>query len=352
MSALPHARRQMRVLDLVGVWARGRRRRYCRVMKAVVYGRYGSAEVLRLDDVERPCPRGDQVLIKVHSVSVNASDWETLRGKPLYARIGGPVRPRFRILGSDIAGRVEAIGPGVTRFRPGDEVFGDNLALMGGFAEYVCARENALAVKPASMSFDEAAAIPQAGVIALQGIRRRGRVQPGQQVLVNGAGGGAGMFAVQLAKLAGAHVTGVDNAGKLDFVQSLGADRVVDYSGTDFTRTREHYDLVLDLAAHRSAFAYRRALAANGRYFYVGGSVPTLLQVLLVGPLIGRTADKRVRLLVVQPNPRDLVAVAELCQAGTIVPVIDRRFSLSEVPDALRYLGEGRAKGKLVITVD
>jgi NADPH:quinone reductase-like Zn-dependent oxidoreductase len=223
---------------------------------------------------------------------------------------------------------------------------------MGGFAEYVCAREKALAAKPAGMSFEEAAAIPQAGVIALQGIQRKGCVQPGQKVLVNGAGGGAGMFAVQLAKLAGAQVTGVDNAGKLDFVRSLGADRVVDHTRTNFTRTGEHYDLVLDLAAHRSAFAYRRALAANGRYLYVGGSVSTLLQVLFMGPLIGRTAGKRVRMLVVQPNPQDLVTVAELCQAGTIVPVIDRLFSLSEVPDALRYLGEGRAKGKLVITVD
>jgi NADPH:quinone reductase-like Zn-dependent oxidoreductase len=321
-------------------------------MKAVVYARYGPPEVLRLEDIERPHPSGDQVLIKVRAVSVNASDWERLQGKPLYARIGGPVRPRFRILGSDVAGRVEAIGPAVSRFRPGDEVFGDNLALMGGFAEYVCAREQALAAKPAGLSFEEAAAIPQAGVLALQGIRREGRVQPGQKVLVNGAGGGAGMFAVQLAKLAGAQVTGVDNAGKLDFVRSLGADQVVDCTRTDFTRTGEQYDLVLDLAAHRSAFGYRRALAANGRYLYVGGSVPTLLQVLLVGPLIGRTAGKKIRLLVGQPNPQDLVTVAELCQAGTIVPVIDRRFSLSEVPHALRYLGEGRAKGKLVITVD
>jgi NADPH:quinone reductase-like Zn-dependent oxidoreductase len=321
-------------------------------MKAVVYARYGPPEVLRLDDIERPRPSGNQVLIKVRAVSVNASDWEMLRGKPLYARLGGPVRPRFKILGSDVAGRVEAIGPAVTRFRLGDEVLGDNLALMGGFAEYVCAREQALAAKPAGLSFEEAAAIPQAGVIALQGIRRKGRVQPGQKVLVNGAGGGAGMFAVQLAKLAGAQVTGVDNAGKLDFVRSLGADQVVDYTCTDFTRTGGQYDLVLDLAAHRSVFGYRRALAANGRYLCVGGSVPTLLQVLLVGPLIGGTAGKKIRLLAVQPNPQDLVTVAGLCQAGTIVPVIDRRFSLSEVPQALRYLGEGRAKGKLVITVD
>lgn len=320
-------------------------------MKAVVYERYGPPEGMRLDDVERPSPGDDQVLIKVCAVSVNASDWETLLGKPLYARVGGPVRPRFKILGSDVAGRVEAVGAAVTRFRPGDEVFGDNLALMGGFAEYVCARERALAAKPAGMSFDEAAAIPQAGVIALQGIRHKGRVQSGQKVLVNGAGGGAGTFAVQLAKLAGAHVTGVDNAGKLDFVRSMGADQVLDYTRTDFTRTGEQYDLVLDLAGHRSVFDYRRALAPNGRYLFVGGSVRTLLQVLLVGPLIAGRAGRKVRILAVRPNPQDLAAVAELCRAGTIAVAIERRFALDEVPDALRHLGEGRAKGKLVITV-
>ena len=320
-------------------------------MKAVVYERYGSVDGLRLDDVERPSPAGDQVLVQVHAVSVNASDWEGLRGKPLYARLGGPLRPRFNVLGSDIAGRVEAVGSAVTRFRPGDEVFGDNLALMGGFAEYACAHERALAAKPADLSFVEAAAIPQAGVIALQGIRHKGRVQPGQKVLVNGAGGGAGTFAVQLAKLAGAHVTGVDNAGKVEFVRSLGADEVLDYRSTDFTRTGERYDLVLDLAAHRSVSDYRRALAPGGRYLNVGVSDRTLAQVLLAGPLVGRRASKRIRLLAVRSNPQDLLAVAGLCQAGTIRTVIERRYPLEEVPNAIRHLGEGRAKGKLVVTV-
>jgi NADPH:quinone reductase-like Zn-dependent oxidoreductase len=321
-------------------------------MKAVVYERYGPPEVLRLDEVDRPQPGDDQVLIKVHAVSVNASDWETMRGKPMYSRIGGPLRPRFRILGSDVAGRVEAVGKSVTKFAPGDEVFGDNLALMGGFAEYVCAREQAVAAKPAGLSFEQAAAIPQAGVIALQGIRTKGRVRSGERVLVNGAGGGAGMFAVQLAKLAGAHVTGVDNAGKHDFMLSLGADDVIDYARTDFTRTGERYDVVLDLAGHLGVVNYRRVLAPNGRYRYVGGSVPSLLQVLLFGPLLGRRAGKEIRLLVVRQNPQDLLTVAELCQAGTLVPVIDQRYSLDEVPQALQRLGEGRAKGKLVITVD
>ncbi len=256
-------------------------------MKAVVRERYGPPEMLRLEEVDRPIPKDNEVLVQVRAVSVNASDWEILRGKPLYSRIGGPFRPSHRTLGSDIAGRVEAIGSAVTRFRPGDEVFGDNLALMGGFAEYARAAEKSLALKPTGLSFEEAAAIPQAGVIALQGIRRKGNVQPGQRVLINGAGGGAGSFAVQLAKVAGAEVTGVDSTAKLDFVRSLGADHVVDYTREDFTRTGEHYDLVLDVTAHRSVFDYRRALAARGRYLYVGGSVSTLLQILTVG-----TADR------------------------------------------------------------
>jgi NADPH:quinone reductase-like Zn-dependent oxidoreductase len=321
-------------------------------MKAVVYSRYGPPEMLRLEEVDRPVPKDNEVLVQVRAVSVNASDWEILRGKPLYSRIGGPFRPRYRTLGSDIAGRVEATGPGVTRFRPGDEVFGDNLALMGGFAEYARAAEKSLALKPTGMSFEVAAAIPQAGVIALQGIRRKGNVQPGQRVLINGAGGGAGSFAVQLAKVAGAEVTGVDGTAKLDFLRSLGADHVVDYTREDFTRTGEHYDLVLDVIAHRSVFDYRRALAAGGQYLYVGGSVSTLLQILTMGPMIGRRDDRKVRILVVQPNAQDLLTVAELCQAGTIIPAIDKRFSLAEVPDALRYLGAGHAHGKLVITID
>jgi NADPH:quinone reductase-like Zn-dependent oxidoreductase len=213
---------------------------------------------------------------------------------------------------------------------------------MGGFAEYVRAPENRLALKPASMTFEQVAAIPQAAVIALQGIRDKGQVQPGQQVLINGAGGGAGTFAVQLAKLYGAEVTGVDNTGKLDFMRSLGADHVIDYS-------RE--DLILDLIAHRSVFAYKRALRPNGSYFFVGGSVATLFQTLLLGPLVGRTAGKKIRILAVQPNLEDMVYITELYEAGKVVPVIDRRYPLSEVAEALRYLGEGHAGGKVVITV-
>lgn len=321
-------------------------------MRAIVYTEYGPPDVLQFKEVERPTPRDNEVLVRVHAVSVNASDWECLTGKPLYARLGGLRKPRRRILGSDIAGRVEAVGTDVEQFRPGDEVFGDILDYMGGFAEYVCAPENKLALKPASMTFEEVAAIPQAAVIALQGIRDKGQVQPGQKVLINGAGGGAGTFAVQLSRSYGAEVTGVDNTGKLDFMRSLGADHVIDYTREDFTKNGEHYDLILDLAADRSVSAYKRALRPNGSYFFVGGSVATLFQVLLLGPWIRGTAGKRLRLLMVRPNLRDLVHVTELYEAGKVVPVIDRRYLLSEVPEALRYLGEGHARGKVVVTLE
>ena len=298
-----------------------------------------------------PTPTDDEVLIRVQAVSLNRSDWESLRGTPLYARIGGWRRPRCQILGSDIAGRVEMAGRNIRRLRPGDEVFGDILGRMGGFAEYVCAGEDVLALKPASMTFEQVAAIPQGGVIALQGIRDKGKVQPGQEVLINGAGAG-GTFAMQLAKLYGAEVTGVDNTGKLDFMRSLGADHVVDYTREDFTENGKQYDLILDLVAHRSVFAYKRALNPNGRYFAVGGSVGPLFQILLLGPLVRRATGKTIRVLAVQPNLKDMVHITELYEAGKVVPIIDRRYRLSEVPEALRYLGEGRAKGKVVITVE
>src|SRR4030066_52316 len=321
-------------------------------MKAIVYFQYGSPDVLNLEEVEKPTPKDNEVLIKVHAVSVNRSDWEGLIGKPLYARIGGLLKPRHPILGSDIAGRVEVAGRNIRQFQPGDEVFGETLRYRDGFAEYVCAPERALARKPARMTFEEAAAIPQAAVIALQGIRDKGQVQPGQKVLINGAGGGAGTFAVQLAKLHRAEGTGVDNTGKLDFMRSLGADHVIEYTREDFTKNGKQYDMVLDVIAHRSVFAYQRALRPNGSYFMVGGSVATMFQILLLGPWIKRTTGKKIRILAVQPNRNDLVFITELCKAGKVVPVIDRRYPLSEVPEALRYLGEGRAKGKVVITVE
>ena len=321
-------------------------------MEAVVYTRYGPPEVLRMTDVETPVPRGDEVLVKVHAVSLNASDWEALRGKPLYSRIGGPFRPRYHILGSDISGRVEVAGRDATLFRPGEDVFADILSHMGGFAEYVCVPETALARMPAGMAYEEAAALPQAGAIALQGIQDKGQVQPGQKVLINGAGGGSGMYAIQLAKLHGAEVTGVDNSEKLEFMRSLGADHVIDYTRDDFTSNGRTYDLILDLAAHRPALACKGSLMPGGRYLYVGGSVATLLQVLLIGPLAGRAEGKKIRLLAVRQGAQHLAPMVELCQAGKIATVIDRRYRLSEVPEALRYLGEGHAKGKVVVIVE
>ncbi|GIF71371.1 NADPH:quinone reductase [Asanoa siamensis] len=311
-----------------------------------MYDAYGPPETLRVEEVARPVPRGDEVLVKVHAVGVNASDWETQVGTPLYARIGGLRRPRHRTLGSDIAGVVEAIGPAVTRVRVGEEVFGDNLERMGGFAEYVVAREKVLAPKHPGLSFAQAAALPQSGVIALQGIRGPHPVGPGHRVLVNGAGGGTGALAIQLAKLDGAEVTGVDNTAKQEFMRTAGADHVIDYTRTDFTRLGERWDLVLDLSGHHGALAHRRALTPKGRYRWVGGSMNTMLQVLVGGALLGRQ-----RILVVRPNTADLLTMADLCASGTLTTHIERHYRLDEVPAALRHLGDGRALGKLVVTV-
>ncbi len=321
-------------------------------MKAMVYEKYGSPDVLHLAEMEKPVPSDDEILIKIHAVSLNGSDWENLVGKPFYVRLAGLLRPGRPILGSDIAGRVEAAGKNHSEFKPGDEVFGELPGYHGGFAEYVCTHGRTMALKPAGLTFEAAAAIPQAGVIALQGIRHKGQVQPGQKVLINGAGGSAGSFAIQLAKQYGAEVTGVDNTGKLDFMRSLGADHVIDYTREDFTQNGQQYDLILDLIAHRSVFAYQRALRPHGTCFFVGGSVALIFQILLLGPWIKRTSTKNVRILAVPQNRKDLISITELCEAGKVTPVIDRQYSFSEIPEALRYLGERRAKGKVVITLE
>lgn len=319
-------------------------------MKAITRDRYGSPNVLRLEELEKPAPTDDEVLVKVHAVSINRSDWEGLTGKPLYARLGGFRKPANRILGSDVAGQVEIAGKNHSQFKPGDEVFGEMEEYHGGFAEYVCTRATTWARKPVGLTFEQAAAIPQAGVIALQGIRDK--IQPGQAVLINGAGGGTGSFAIQLAKSYGAEVTGVDNTEKLDFMRSLGADHVVDYTRQDFTNMGKQYDLILDLVAYRSAFAYARALKTNGSYYAVGGSVSAFLQFFLFGPWIRRTSGKNVRLLVVQRNRKDLETITQLCETGKVKLVIDKRYPLSEVPEALRYLGEGHTRGKVIITME
>jgi NADPH:quinone reductase-like Zn-dependent oxidoreductase len=301
-----------------------------------------------MEEIPTPSPGSDQVLVRVAATSVNLSDWESLRGSPAYARIGGFRAPARHTLGSDIAGHVEAVGADVTRFRSGDAVYGDNLALKGGFAEYALAPESALARKPEGLTFAEASTIPQAGAIALQGIG----LTPGRRALVNGGGGGSGSFAIQLAKRAGAHVTGVDNAGKLEFMRSLGADHVIDYRLDDFTRTDEPYDTIVDLVATRSAFAYRRALARGGRYRCVGGSVPSLMRVATMGAIVGLLTGRRLGLLLVRPGPEHFEPLADLCVAGEIAIHIDRVFGLEDVPDALRHVGEGRALGKVVVKVD
>lgn len=315
-------------------------------MRAVVYDRYGGPEGLRLEEVPIPDPGPGQVLVRVAATSINLSDWETLLGRPLYARIGGLRRPARSILGSDIAGVVEAVGPGVTTFDVGDEVYGDNLWLKGGFAELAVAPADALAPKPSELSFAQASTLPQAGAIALQGTASVGE---GTRLLINGAGGGSGTFAVQLAKRAGAVVTGVDRGDKLDFVASLGADEVLDHQTVDFTRIGQRWDEILDLVAHRSVRDYHRALAPGGRYRCVGGSVPTLLRVLVGGAVVGRLSGRRIGVLGVDEGPEHFVPLERLVAAGDIEVAIDRTFPLEQVPEALRFHGEGRARGKVVV---
>jgi len=322
-------------------------------MKAIVCTKYGPPDVLQLKEVKKPIPEDDEALVKIHAASINAGDLEALRGT-WSARFGGPLRPMYKIPGTDLAGRVEAVGRNVKQFQPGDEIWGD-LSYpygYGTFAEYVCVSENALTLKPASMTFEEAATYPHSAIIPLQNLRDKGQIQPGKKVLINGAGGGMGTFAVQIAKFYGAEVTGVDSKSKLDLLRSIGADHVIDYTQEDFTKNDQHYDLVLDVVAYRSIFAYQRALSPEGIFIIVGGSLAAFLQVILLGSLISRRGSKKLGLNVWEPNKKeDLALLAELFETGKVVPVIDRRYSLSEVPEALRYLEGGQAKGKIVINV-
>ncbi|MCI0808177.1 MAG: NAD(P)-dependent alcohol dehydrogenase [Chloroflexi bacterium] len=320
-------------------------------MKAIVYRKYGSPDVLKLEEVDKPTPADDEVLVKVHAASINDWDWGLLRGKPLINRISGLLRPRHKILGTDVAGRVEAVGKNVTRFQPDDDVFGDlSECGFGGFAEYVCARETALTPKPASMTFEQAAAVPHAAALAVQSLRHKSQIRSGQRVLFNGAGGGAGTFAVQIAKSLGAEVTCVDSSMKLDMLSSLGADHVIDYTREDFTRNGQRYDLIIDVKARRSVFAYRRALNPGGICVMVGGSMPRIFLAMIAGHLFSMIGRKKIGILWHRAN-RGLDFVIELFEAGKVVPVIDKSFTLSEVGEALRYFGEGKHQGKIVITV-
>ena len=323
-------------------------------MKAIVYTHYGApSDVLHFKEVERPTPSDNEVLIKVHAASINAAEWHLVRADPFLARFAtGLLKPKNTIPGADVAGRVEAVGRSVTLFRPGDEVFGDVSACgWGAFAEYVCADEHALALKPANMTFEQAAAVPLAGVTALQGLRDKGRIQPGHKVLINGASGGVGMFAVQIAKSFGAEVTGVCSTKKVDMVRSLGADHVIDYTQADFAQNGQQYDLILDAAAYRSFLDYRRALSPNGRYVLVGGSTPRLFQTMILGPLVSMLGSKTFASLMARPNQQDLVFMKELLEAGKVTPVIDRCYPLSETATALRYLEERHVQGKVVIAI-
>jgi NADPH:quinone reductase-like Zn-dependent oxidoreductase len=313
-------------------------------MHAVVYREYGTPDVLEVREIDVPSIKDDEVLVRVHASSINSWDWDLLRGAPWFVRIGGLRTPQYSVLGADIAGRVEAVGGDVERFQVGDEVFGDLSASgWGGFAEYTAARAKALAHKPASMTFDEAAAIPQAAVLALQGLRDKMQIEPGQKVLINGAGGGTGTFGVQIAKSYGAHVTGVDSAAKLGMLTSIGADHVIDYTKEDFTKNGERYDLILDVVAKRSTGAYKRSLTPEGVCVVVGGTTATLLRALVLG-------GRRVTILAHRPNPADLEHLGEMFEAGTITPVIDSRFELHDAAEALRYFGTGAVQGKVVIT--
>jgi len=325
-------------------------------MKAVVYHRYGPPDVLRLREVETPRPNEDEVLVRVHAASVNYADWSFVRGKPFLVRLigAGLLRPRNTILGSDIAGRVEAVGGKVVQFQPGDEVFGDiSDCGMGGFAEYVSVPERALVPKPINLAFEEAAAVPMAAVVALQGLRDEGQIQPGQKVLINGASGGIGTFAVQIAKSLGAEVTGVCSTKNLDMLRSIGADEVTDYTQEDFTRNGQHYDLILDIVANRSASDYMRALSPRGICVLVGYLSPSVMvQLTFQGLRQARTGSKKMSSLAAKPSAMDLAYVRGLLEAGPVVPVIDRCYPLSQAAEAVRYCGERHAQGKVVVTVE
>jgi len=319
-------------------------------VKAVVRHAYGPPESLELVDIDKPVPAEGEVLIRVRATALNASDVEVLTGEPLYGRLWGLFTPAFEVLGSDVAGTVEAVGAGVTRFAPGDAVYGDLFEIWGGFAEYACAPESMLRHKPESLSFEQAAALPQSGTIALQGLRDTAHVRPGQRVLINGAGGGAGSFAIQIAKAMGAEVTAVDSGEKLELVRSLGADHTIDYAKEDFTHNRRRYDIILDMVGHHSIFDFKRSLAPGGRYLMVGGSIKLFFGVFFFGSIVSLLTRKSMKLLTIKTN-RDLGALESLVQSGAVVPAIDKTFPLHQAPEALRWQQDGHAKGKLVIAL-
>jgi NADPH:quinone reductase-like Zn-dependent oxidoreductase len=321
-------------------------------VQAVVYERYGKADVLELKETDKPVPSDDEVLVKVHAISINDWDWGLLTGTPLANRMGnGFFKPRkYTILGSDIAGQVEAVGKKVTRFKPGDNVFGDLSGRWGGFAEYACPTENMLAHKAGSMTFEQAAAIPQAGMLAVQGLIDKGEVESVKTLLINGAGGGVGTFAVQIAKQYDIEVTGVDRTDKLEMMRSVGFDHVIDYTKDDFTKQHKTYDLILDQKTNRPIFSYLRALEAQGTYVTTGGQIRRLLQAAVMAPLISAFSKKKIKIVILKPN-KDLAYMSSLFKSGKMKPVLDGSFTLNQLPEAMRYYEEGKHKGKVIIKV-
>lgn len=321
-------------------------------MKAIVYTKYGSPDVLQLKDVEKPAPQDHEVLIKIHTASVNAYDWHALTADIFLIRLmgGGLLKPKQTRLGADIAGRVEAVGGNIKKFRPGDEVFGS--IGHGGFAEYACAPETRLALKPENLSFEEAAAVPMAALTALQGLRDEGQIHSGQKVLINGASGGVGTFAVQIAKSFGAEVTAVCSSRNLDQAYAIGADQVIDYTRQDFTQNGQQYDLIFAANGYHPLSHYKRALTSKGIYVMAGGSMAQIFQAMLLGSRMSKPGGRKMGGVSAKIDQKDLVILKDLIEAGKIKPVIDRRYPLSEAAEALRYLGEGHAHGKVVIAVD
>jgi NADPH:quinone reductase-like Zn-dependent oxidoreductase len=321
-------------------------------MKSVLFNRYGGPELLQLIDAAVPQPKPGEVLVKVLASSINSWDADLLRGEFANRLIFGLRKPTIKTLGADVAGRIEAVGAQVTRFSPGQEMWGDLCNLgWGGFAEYVCAPESAFELKPRTMSFEQAAAVPQAGLLALQGLCGIGKVHAGLKVLINGAGGGVGIFAIQIAKVLGAEVTGVDRPEKLAMLRSLGADHVVDFTVEDFTRRAERYDLILDVITNRSIFDYLRVLKPSGTYVTVGGFLKRLLQILILGRWIKLMTKKHTRVLVYKPN-KGLNELKDLIETGKLVSIVDGPYRLSEIREAFRHFANGRHLGKIVINVD
>lgn len=320
-------------------------------MKAVLWTRYGPPDVLQVGEVEKPSPKDDEVLVRVHAASMNKEDWAMVRGKPYVGRLVGfgLLKPKITIPGRDIAGRFEAVGRDVKRFQQGDEVFG---TARGGFAEYACASERSLVLKPANISFEEPAASHITGIAALEGLREKGQIKPGMKVLINGASGGVGTFAVQLAKAFGAEVTAVCSTRNVAMARSIGADHVIDYAREDFTKNGLRYDLILAINGYHSILAYRRALSAQGICVVAGGSLAQIFQALLFGPLVSRAGSRKVRFFMTKLDQKDLVYLKELLEAHRVAPVIDKGYPLSQAAEAVRYLEEEHAQGKVVITLE